>query len=349
MGRAGGFCPGGARHHAAHRGLSLTLVVSSLLAAPSAAQEPSVVARVDTTEIHVGDPLGLRVVVDHPLGSTVVWPDSLELASFELLNARLQDPARVDGWLRTVADFTVTGFELGELDLPSIAVLVRDSAGAETTLRTDPFRIGVVSVGLDESGDIRDIKGPVTMPRNWAPPLLWALLVLLFVAAMRWWWTRRGAKEPRAVMAPRAPPRPFGELAYDALDALEASSLLEQGRVKEFHVRLSEIIRSYVEGQLRVPAMELTTTEVVDGLQGAALGSPICDRFRAFLEACDLVKFAKYRPDGDASMALLGNGRALVDATSGGTRRGPTGGDGEGEETPTDSAPDPRTPAEAAP
>ncbi|MDH3225100.1 MAG: hypothetical protein OEO23_15370 [Gemmatimonadota bacterium] len=317
----------GSKHRQRRRSLVRWGVLTLLVAVcpVETAAQASLTARVDTTEIHVGDPVRVSLQVDHPRGTTVVFPDSLFLAPFEVLAARVEDPRGSESGLRTLATLTVTSFELGELDLPSLAVVVRDSTGSDTLLRSDPFRIGVVSVGLDESGDIRDIKGPVALARSWGPLLLWLVLVVLILGAMRWWWVRRSTDDKPAPVVPRAPPRPFHELAYEALAALEASTLLDQGRVKEFHIRLSEIIRSYIEGQLRVPAMELTTTEVVDGLRRAALDKPLCERCRTFLERCDLVKFAKFRPASEDSLALLADARELVALTSGLAGRGPTG------------------------
>ncbi|NNM34962.1 MAG: hypothetical protein HKO53_17930 [Gemmatimonadetes bacterium] len=272
----------------------------------------------DTTQIHVGDHLRLQVVVDHPPGSSIAWPDSVDLSPFEVVDVRIDPSTQVEDGVRTVGTFTLTSFELGELDLPSLPLVVRDSTGSEVQLSSDPFRIGVVSVGVDESGDIRDIKGPLELARDWGRLLLWALLALVVLMALRWLWGRRSARDDEEVpAAPPQPSRPFHELAYEALDALEQSTLLEQGRVKEFHIRLSEIIRSYVEGQLRVPAMELTTGEVVAGLREAALGEGICEAFNAFLDRCDLVKFAKYRPSSEGSLELLADARNLVGRTSG--------------------------------
>ena len=293
-------------------------LIGAAVPASGHAQEPRLRAQVDTTEITVGDPLELRLVIDHAAGTVVLWPDSLAIAPFEVLASTTDPLADVDGGLRSAASFTITSFELGELDVPPVEVVVQSADGDETPLFSDPFRVGVVSVGLDESGEIRDIRGPLALPRNWWLLVLWGLLALGVLSAARYALHRRRTRPVvEAPPPPPAPRRPFHVLAHEALDALEASTLLEQGKVKEFHIRLSEIIRSYVEGQLEVPAMEMTTVEVVAGLRGAALGRELCDAFRRFLDRCDLVKFAKFRPVAEDSLRLLGDARTLVDRTSG--------------------------------
>ena len=275
---------------------------------------------VDTTMIHVGDPIAVRLAVDHPEGWTVEWPDSFEVAPFEVLGVDLAapEPAADGDGLRSAATLVVTSFELGELEVPGIAVAVTAPDGMTRTLVTDPFRIGVESVGLDESGDLRDIKGPLSLARSWWGTLPWVVLAVALAGGVAYHLHRRRRAAPESRPAvPRAPPRPFHELALEALRALEKSSLLERGQVKEYHVRISEIVRRYVEGQFQVPALELTTGEVADGMRRAALGAPITEAFRGFLDRCDLVKFAKLRPGADDSRALMERARGLVRMTSG--------------------------------
>lgn len=284
------------------------------------AQEARIAMTVDTTVIHVGDPVTVRLTVDHPEGWTVEWPDSFAVAPFEVLSAESSSPVTVTdgGGLRATATLVVTSFELGDLEIPSIAVPVTAPDGTVQTIVTNSFRIGVETIGLDESGDLRDIKGPLSLPRTWWRVLPWVLLALALAGGVAYYLHRRGRAAPAsAPPVPRAPPRPYHELALEALRALEKSSLLERGQVKEYHVRISEIIRRYIEGQLEVPALELTTQEVVGGMQRAALGDRVTGAFRTFLERCDLVKFAKLRPGSDEARALMAQARELVRMTSG--------------------------------
>ena len=99
----------------------------------------------------------------------VQWPDSFDVAPFEVLRVDRAVPvaAEAGDGMRSEATLVVTSFELGELELPAIAVPVMAPDGTTRTLLTDPFRIGVESVGLDESGDLRDIRGPLSLARRW--------------------------------------------------------------------------------------------------------------------------------------------------------------------------------------
>lgn len=282
-------------------------------------QELHIAMEVDTTMIHLGDPVSVLLRVDHPAHWAVAWADSLDVAPFEVLHYEVVPPSAVAGGDRemSAAALVLTSFELGELEIPPVEIAVVGPDGTQRTLFTDPYRIGVESVGLDESGEIREIKGPLSMVRNWWLVVPWLLLAAAVGAGALHMHRRMRARPAAEVAKPKAPPRPHHLVALEALDELERSSLLESGRVKRWHVRVSEIIRTYVEGQLGVPALEMTTREVVAGLRGAALGGAITDTFHTFLARCDLVKFAKLRPETDTSLELLDMARSLVSMTSG--------------------------------
>jgi hypothetical protein len=113
------------------------------------------------------------------------------------------------------------------------------------------------------------------------------------------------------VVIPRFP----DEDAYEALDRLQASDLVERGEVKEYHILASEIIRTYVEGRYGVYALEMTTGEVIEGLRGTGVPEGAVQTFDPFASRCDLVKFAKLRPAPGACRDSLEAARAFVDQT----------------------------------
>ncbi|HZD03634.1 MAG TPA: hypothetical protein VE173_01915, partial [Longimicrobiales bacterium] len=305
-GAAGGLAPA----------LGALLVTGALSATPGVAQS-RIHAELDTARATVGDRITLTVTVGHPSGSRVVWPDSLNLAPFEVLGARAGGPAAGGEGLRSTAAFTLTAFELGDLEVPSVDVVVAGPGEARDTLSTQPVGVRVLSVGADESGDIRDIRGPLSIPLSLLRVGLWVLLALATTAGGWLLWRRmRGRRQrPAAAALPASPPRPPHEVALEALAGVEASPLLERGQVKEYHIRVSDILREYVEARYRVGALEMTTGEVLEGLRGAAVDEPFLDGLRRFLEPCDLVKFAKVRPGAEASRKVLALGRHLVESS----------------------------------
>lgn len=285
-----------------------------VLALPLQAQEARVRVQADTSVISVGDRITYTVAVEHGPNDRVVWPDSLNLGPFEVLAAEVLPPQRVDGGFVTEARFSLTAFELGELEIPSFDITVEAADGSLTELSTDAWGIEVVSVGLDEGDDIRAIKGPMMIALTFISLLPWLILVVVLVTVGIWWWRRRRSGDSSS-LGPVKLSRPAHEIAYEALERLAESGLLERDEVKEFHVRVSEILRAYLEARYDVYALEMTTGEVVDSLWRVGIEGDLLDRFRSFLERSDLVKFAKFRPTSDQSRDMIPIARALVDDT----------------------------------
>ena len=292
----------------------LIALLMALAPVPLRAQVPRIFTELDTALVSVGDRMALSVRVEHDPAAVVVWPDSLALGSVEVLGAEFAPPSSEGGRAITNANFTLAVFELGDLEIPSFEVRVDMPDGSSNTLSTDGYVITVQSVGLDEGGDIRAIRGPLGLPLSVIYVLPWILLLVLLGGLGYWLWRKRRRSEVsprRSVIIPRFP----HEDAYEALDRLEASDLLERGEIKEYHILASEIIRTYVEGRFGVFAMEMTTGEVVEGLRAADLPDDVVQAFAGFANGCDLVKFAKLRPPPDACRDTLEAARAFVHQT----------------------------------
>lgn len=297
------------------RGTATSFLFAALLlgAGPVRGQAPEIRVSVDTTVVTVGDRITMEVTVDHPAESSVAWPDSLDLGPFEILDARTSPPVPLNGIIRSSLTLDLTAFELGDLEIPSFAVGVVNPDGTSTRLATNPFGVTVTSVGLDEGGDIRALKGPMGIPASLIRALVILLAALLVMGLGYALYRRFRRRSPEAAGAlPTLPRRPPHETALEALAILEASHLLEREEVKEFHIQLSDILRTYVEERFHLPALEMTSGDLLAGLDDASLGPLVVTGFRDFLEPCDMVKFAKLRPGDEASRAVLELGRQLV-------------------------------------
>jgi hypothetical protein len=296
----------------------LGLVAFLLLATPLAAQS-RIATTVDRTSATVGDRITMTVTVEYPVGTRVAWPDSLDLAPFEAMDARIAPATQAGGTARSTATFTLAAFELGELQIPSFDVEVVGTGGESETLSTEARGVEIVSVGVDESGDIRDIRGPLSIPMSLLRMLLLALVPLLLVAFLYTLARRLRSRDEEPEPARPALERPAHEIALEALAALEGSGMLERGEVKEYHIDVSDILRTYVESRFRVDALEMTTREVLQGLERAGVDDSFREGLSAFLDQCDMVKFAKVRPGPDQSRQVLELGRRIVQRSAPGT------------------------------
>ncbi len=123
---------------------------------------------------------------------------------------------------------------------------------------------------------------------------------------------------PKVVIEPPPPPpRPAHEVAFEKLDALRRSGLLEAGEVMGFYVRLSEAVREYVGNRYGFNGLDMTTEEILEAMGSARLPASLGDNFLPhLLYQADLVKFAKAAPSLEEPREALEDGYRLVRATT---------------------------------
>ncbi len=293
----------------------LLVVAPGAPAATAQTGAPAVTATLEPGQMAVGDRARLVIEVEHEAAASVAWPAPETLGPFEVLEQRVDEPRVEGGRAVSSIELVLTAFELGELEVPVLEVDVVGADGNVVTLATEPAPVTVASVGLDEGGDIRAIKGPLDIPLSVLALLPWLAGMALLAGMGYWLWRRSRGRRPDSRLAPDPPPRPPHEIAYEAFRTLEAERLPDRGAIKTFHIRASDIVRAYVEGRFGVDALEMTTAEVLDGLRGQDVDEePLLD-FRRLLERCDLVKFAKDRPAPARCREVIPLGRSLVDRT----------------------------------
>ncbi len=296
------------------------ILLLAVILQPCVAQElASVEAHADVTVISLGDRVTLTILVQHATSETVSWPELADtLGSFEVRRSSDEPTVAIDGRQTSTRRYELTTFELGELEIPSVEIAIADSGDSEPRiLSTEPIPVVVQSVGIDESGDIRTVKAPLEIPRNWLLLLPWVLLCCGGAVLSYWMYRRYRARKRvhQQYVIPAAPPRPPHEIAYEALDRLEAKRLLDRGEIKQYYIEVSEIIRAYIEGRYPIDALEMTSYEVLQELRKTGIDPEVYDLFPPFLGRADLVKFAKHRPGPETSKEMIPLARLLVDET----------------------------------
>lgn len=158
---------------------------------------------------------------------------------------------------------------------------------------------------------IHDVKPPLDLPFNPFWVIVFSLLFLIILVGIIFCWRKRKKPAPAAVIV-----KSSWEKAYEALSALEKSTLLSQLQFKEFYSQLSDIVRHYLEERFHYKAPEMTTEEFLFSLKGSdQLNEKQKDTLKEFLTSCDMVKFAKYVPVIDEAKKSLQLARQLVEET----------------------------------
>lgn len=279
----------------------------------------SIDSNVDKSSIRIGDLVTYTIAVTRTPDVLVEMPGlAANLGAFEIRDYEVYEPETDGGKVVDRVEYIISTFDVGEFEIPPLTF--RYTLPGDTTaheLKTRSLKILVESLKPSEAGDIRDIKKPLDLPRDYRKVIVWgcigfALLVLL--SALFYIWRRRKAGKgllPQKV----EPPRPAHEIALEELDELRESSLLSEGQAKEYYIRISEIIRRYIEGRYFIVALELTTTELIENLRSSEVEPENERRIHEFLDTCDLVKFAKYQPTDKENSEILKLAYEIVEKT----------------------------------
>jgi len=269
------------------------------------AQTATFSSRLDSTSMLIGDQTGMTLTFEGPAEALVFWP---AIPDTILGNIQVIGRTKIDSLLsadkRSITltqKFTLTCFDSGFYTIPPIPVAYRllpDTTRMES--RSELMMLMVRSVPVDTTQAIKPIKGPMRIPVTFREMLPWILLGLGAVAVILliiWYIRRRKKRKPLFVIRPKVELKPW-EKALQELEKLREKRIWQQGQIKEYYSALTDILRVYIEEQFRVPAMESTTTEIMDSLEGAGMEIPVESRnsLRNLLTDADLVKFAKALP-----------------------------------------------------
>ncbi|MDA1313048.1 MAG: LPXTG cell wall anchor domain-containing protein [Acidobacteria bacterium] len=277
-----------------------------------AANDLAVTLRLSATEITASDRIVLELEATAPEGEPVVFPEFADnkLGEFQIAASRRSAPRLVDqGRVQVTQTYELEPFLPGDYPIPPIEI--KHAADALTTEQIAAKVNSVLPADVPDP-DIKDIAPPIDLPGT--PPWVYALIaagVLALAAAAYYFWRRR-RKEAEAAI-PVIPPH---ELAFEDLAKLLAEDLIAKGQIKLFYLRLSNILRRYIEGRFGLHAPESTTEEFLEDLRaGTDFSSEQKSLLRRFLLHCDLVKFAKHQPGQDEVDLAVGSCRTFIDET----------------------------------
>ena len=261
---------------------TLLILLLTVLGATASAQDTLMSTQttrykfqLDSTTIMLGDQTVLAIE------PSAIYP-SLE----DLTN---NDIVAVNQWIdSTNGNFctALTSFEEGEhwlhVGVDSVLITVKDVPNVDTT-----------------NTNIRDIANILRQPYTFgeiAKVVGIVLGILALVAAIIFIVIRIKQHKP-IITIPQAPPLPADVRALDALETLRQQQLWQQGRVKEYHTQLTDIVRNYLEETYSIPSTEMTSDQTLDAFHScSAYTEEASSQLQQMLQTADMVKFAKSQP-----------------------------------------------------
>ena len=145
--------------------------------------------------------------------------------------------------------------------------------------------------------DIRDIKGILGVFD--LGTLLFFLIsdvILAIVAYLAHRYYKKLALSRRPHAVPAAPPKPFNQIAEERIKALDPVEYFQKSLFREYYFDLTAIVRQFLADNYKIDALEKTSYELTSELERVERDYEKIKLLDQFLQAADLVKFAKDRP-----------------------------------------------------
>lgn len=259
-----------------------------------------VAAVVDSTSIKIGEEIKLSILVEADSTASVVFPqEANEFLPLELLEAYKVDTIKKDAKYNLIRKYGLTQFDSGSYFIPKQKVLIN-----EKPFFTDSIRIAVADVPVDTlKQKMFEIKDLVTVEKGSSSWWKWLLVVfgLLVLFGLYFYYFVFQLKAKKKKKKKKEIP-PY-DRALLQLNELDKSTLLLKSEYKDYYSELTNIVRQYIEEEVRIDALESTTEELIRKIEAQKkagyldLKEETIKNLKNVLQTADLVKFAKSKPD----------------------------------------------------
>lgn len=255
-------------------------------------QEETVKISVDTTFIRIGEQIQYKISVYET--ENVVFP---ELKLDTLGKVEVVESFKIDTLKNKFEKrYLLTSFDSGQYVIPEQQVLINNKKYV-----TDSLLINVATVKVDTTQQkmhlIKAIKREPKTFEDYKYLWWWIIPVLLLLAAILYVVLRK--KKEKAISKVYVAPI---QEAMQRLKELDEKELLKQNKIKIYYSELTDIVRTYIEKDIKIPALESTTNELIETIidfnESSKLGisKETIIQLREVLQSADLVKFAKSKP-----------------------------------------------------
>ena len=292
------------------------IILFFLVSSEIYSQDISARAYTDKNSYTVGDYINYIIEVSYSGKLNVYTPDiTKSLSGIEILGEESPQVAEKNNKKTVAFRYILSKYDSARVTIHPVPVFYSEMNDTlKQSVITNDVSFDVRTVKVDTEGDIKDIKDPLRISMPWIILLLWCLGALLVIAAILYFYLKAQKKKQRKVIKKIIYVPPHIK-ALNALHNLESQKLWQAGLIKDYHSRITEIIRRYFEERFNFLAMELTTYEIMENMNRITIPDNIKKITYAFLANADLVKFAKYIPMDSINEEMMHQAYEIVENT----------------------------------
>lgn len=278
-----------------------------------------VILEIDKKNISIADQINLSISVDIEEDYEVELPafgDKLE--QFGIVDYHNSQPALTDNNRKIIKKtYVLEPFLSGDYKISPMKIFFfkKGEEKGKHNIETPEVTVKVASLLPEDLNDLKlnEIVPPLPYPSSYK---VWILscagLFLLVLLTGGYFFYRRRLNGSDAVEKRLK----AHEIAYSELKALVEENLIEAGEIKHFYLRLSSIVRRYIENRFGLKAPEQTTEEFLAGLErDSDFPAEYKPLLKDFLKHCDLVKFARFEPGTEDIQKSFDSCKAFIKGT----------------------------------
>ncbi len=282
------------------------------------AQSIKALATTDSLNYNIGDYIDYSIVVFAPSKYRIELPsvkDSLKSLTF-LKNGKTDVVDNQKGFATTTYNFILAGYDSLAETIPAMTITLVDTANKSSLkIKTNQVNVVVNTLNVNLKQDIKDVKPVISIPYDWQKLSLIVLGILILLAIILFVYRKYFKKENEEKKIVKRIVLPPHKIAYKKLSELESEKIWQSGNIKEFHSRITEIIREYFEKRFGFNSLEMTTDETIRKLLEQNISDEVVTITRKFLENADMVKFAKFTPMPSVNEEMMKEAYKIVDLT----------------------------------
>lgn len=301
------------------------LLIILLLTTYTNSKEPKAIATVNSNNVTIGENILLDLEILTSDKYDIIFPNMLDtLASFEILGLSKIDTTKINGEIKLKQELSLIKFDSGRYEIPSLKFVYKNLNDTNKlsdfrTFSTKSIPIYVNSIEIDTTQGFKDIK-----PLIDAPFTIWEIIdyiiipiIIIILVLLGWYFYKKYIKNRKIEKEELIydPKIPADILAIEALKKLKEEKIWQHGEFKSYFTNLTDILRIYILRVFDINALDMTSSEILEKLNGSSISEEPKNELKFILTNADLVKFAKEKPIPEVNEKALEYGFSFVENT----------------------------------
>ena len=267
---------------------------------------------IDTTQVKIGEEINYKINIYSKNKYNIRFDENPNFMPFEILKSYPFDTIIESSTISK--EYSLINFEPGEYWIPRQKIYFNQSLKF-----SDSLLVIINDVVIDTTKQkLFDIKPIIPVNRNYQKLitnlLIWLLVLILIFITYRFKLFNKKQNSLDDI-------RSLYQIAVDKLSDLDKIDPNSQIEFKEYYTILIDIFREYLESQVKIPAMESTSRELIIRINMLKDGDNYnfekkqIDILEKLFTKSDLIKFAKSLPTKTDIKSDLSTIKDFIDST----------------------------------